>query len=175
MSWVRAPVWPSTLIFYSRVHYLHSFYLERPKLMYDDSLTEHNLRSGQPFSFDIDFSAHPLPTVDWFLNDQPLTSSQTCDVTTTDWRTSVTFKPTQKEHEGRYKVTVKNVTGEKSVTFDVKVKGNEIKAKSVGFEFRKFVNKNILHFIFRQTQCSNSFGSIGCLKQKRDVALATIY
>ena len=91
--------------------------------MYDDSQTEHNLRSGQPFSLDIDFSAHPLPTVDWFLNDQPLTSSQTCDVTTTDWRTSVTFKPTQKEHEGRYKVKVKNVAGEKTATFDVKVKG----------------------------------------------------
>ena len=91
--------------------------------MYDNRTSEHLLRAGQPFAFDIDFVAHPLPTVEWFHNDQPLTSSASCDVVTSDARTAVTLKPTRKEHEGRYKVKVKNVAGEKTVTFDIKVKG----------------------------------------------------
>jgi hypothetical protein len=96
-------------------------------LEYDDRLN--NLlgcRSGAGLSIDVNFTAHPEPTVEWFYNGAPLSGSGRVAIQTDSWHTSVNVRNLTPADAGLYKVKVANKAGSKTATFTVGVKGQRL-------------------------------------------------
>ena len=98
---------------------------ELPMLDYDERLNNAlSCRSGTTVNIDVNFTAHPDPTVEWFFNGAPLTSTGVqASVRQDAWHTGLTVKNIKPNEAGLYKVKVSNKAGSKTATFTVEVKG----------------------------------------------------
>jgi len=98
---------------------------ELPVLSYDERFNNVlSCRSGTSVNIDVNFTAHPDPTVEWFFNGTPLTSSGVqASVQTDAWHTGLNAKNLKPNEAGLYKVKVSNKAGSKTATFTIEVKG----------------------------------------------------
>jgi len=120
-----------TYVRYTWVHFLtylpnRAFAIipELPVLDYDQRLI--NLlgcRSGTNLSLDVNYSAHPDPTVEWFFNGAPMSGTGRVAIQTDAWHTSLNVRGLTPADEGVYKIKVTNKAGSKTATFTVGVKG----------------------------------------------------
>ena len=98
---------------------------ELPVLEYDERFNNVlSCRSGCSVNIDVNFTAHPDPTVEWFFNGTPLSSSDVQASAYTDaWHTALNVKNIRPNEAGLYKVKVSNKAGSKTATFAIEVKG----------------------------------------------------
>jgi hypothetical protein len=97
---------------------------ELPVLDYDSRLN--NLlgcRSGASLMIDVNFTAFPDPTVEWFFNGAPLSTGGRTGIQTDAWHTGLNLHGITPTDAGLYKVKVTNKAGSKTATFTVGVKG----------------------------------------------------
>jgi len=101
------------------------FRTELPVLEYDERYNQvQSCRSGTSLTIDVNFTAHPDPSVEWFFNGTPLTSSGVQATASTDaWHSGLTLKNIRPNEAGLYKIKVANKAGSKTATFTVEVKG----------------------------------------------------
>lgn len=71
----------------------------------------------------VDFSGQPKPTVQWFLNDQPLSSGPRVSFEGSDVHSVLTVSDLSPEDAGRYKVKITNKAGSQEAIFDINVRG----------------------------------------------------
>src|SRR6218665_1248664 len=99
-------------------------FLELPVLDYDSRLkSPQSIRAGTSFIIDVNFTAVPNATVEWFFNDLPLTTSARVAKTADVSHTNLTIKPMTPNDAGIYKVKVTNKAGSQTAAFTVGVKG----------------------------------------------------
>ena len=81
------------------------------------------LKAGSAKVFELPFSAHPQPKVNWFFKGKPLAPSDRIKEQTIRNMTSLSMKKIQKADEGEYKITLENEHGQTTLTINVFVIG----------------------------------------------------
>ena len=98
--------------------------LEHPKLEYDNRLKSvQNIRAGTSMILNIDFDAVPQPSVEWFLNNSSLSSSNRVNIEYSDSHTTLTVKNCNRDDAGKYTLKVRNKAGTATADFEVEVRG----------------------------------------------------
>ena len=100
----------------------YCLFLELPVLDYDSRLNSpQSIRAGTSLILDVNFTAVPNATVQWFFNDGQVSSRAA--VTSDISHTNFAIKGAGKDDAGVYKVKVTNKAGSKSASFTVGIKG----------------------------------------------------
>ena len=110
-----------------------SMVAELPKLHYDKRLNRVlSCWSGTSITIAVNITGCQDPTVEWFFNEEPLSSTGVQAVVETyAWRTRLTLFSLRPGEDGLYKVKVTNKAGANTATFEVEVKGPYTKSMAV--------------------------------------------
>ncbi|XP_055385446.1 twitchin isoform X34 [Condylostylus longicornis] len=88
-----------------------------------------NVKAGLSVSLDINIKGEPAPSVEWFFNDQPLTSDDNLKIDNVDYNTKFFIMKTKRPMSGKYTIVAKNEVGEDKADLDITVLGKPGKPK----------------------------------------------
>ncbi len=122
--------------------------LVAPTINFDD-LKDVKVKAGQPFDVKVAINGSPPPTVEWFLDDEPLEPTEDEELLTpsTAKEAQLAVKKADKKHRGKLKLVVKNEHGTSEAECNLVVLG---KSTQLSTEIRSYLIV-VISRRFRQT------------------------
>ncbi len=100
-----------------------------PKITHEDKLGQpQKLKAGAVLSLYANIEGVPTPKVTWYLNGEPVESTNGTSIDTNSTFTSLTVKGSTANNSGKYKLVAENVAGKDEKEFDVTIKGTFLSA-----------------------------------------------
>jgi titin len=95
-------------------------------LEYDNKLkSAQTVKAGTTLTLTVNISGIPSPSVQWFLDDEPLQKSDRISIDTTSEYSALTVKNCNPDDTGVYTISAENVVGKAEADFEINVKGED--------------------------------------------------